>query len=218
MSQPGYVDVGGQRIDAAVTLWAAGVQASPLGKLLGVPTDKRGCVFVNRTLNPEGHPGNLRLRRPCPLRAERPSGPRRCPARHADGRSRRPHDRRRPRTTSRASRFIILTRATWPPSAASPRSPKSSGPSKPTGVAFPRGSPGSPSTFIFLIGFRNRLAVLSQWIWSYFTFTYGVRLIYGSQALPGWTDRSGAEIHPAGLQPASQSAQSQTPSKPAAAD
>ena len=34
----------------------------------------------------------------------------------------------------------------------------------------------------FLIGFRNRLAVLSQWVWSYFTFTYGVRLIYGSQA------------------------------------
>ena len=35
--QPGYVIAGGQRIDAAVTLWAAGVQASPLGKLLGVP-------------------------------------------------------------------------------------------------------------------------------------------------------------------------------------
>jgi NADH dehydrogenase len=46
----------------------------------------------------------------------------------------------------------------------------------------------------FLIGFRNRLAVLSQWIWSYFTFTYGVRLIYGSQALPGWTDKDGIEI------------------------
>ncbi|HTX77373.1 MAG TPA: hypothetical protein VMD29_14275, partial [Terracidiphilus sp.] len=44
----------------------------------------------------------------------------------------------------------------------------------------------------FLIGFRNRLAVLSQWIWSYFTFSSGVRLIYGSQALPGWTDKTGA--------------------------
>jgi NADH dehydrogenase len=47
----------------------------------------------------------------------------------------------------------------------------------------------------FLIGFRNRLAVLSQWIWSYFTFSYGVRLIYGSQALPGWTDRKGIEMY-----------------------
>ena len=34
---PGYVVAGGKRIDAVVTLWAAGVQASPLGKLLGVP-------------------------------------------------------------------------------------------------------------------------------------------------------------------------------------
>ena len=36
--QPGYVVAGGRRIDAVVTLWAAGVQASPLGKLLGVET------------------------------------------------------------------------------------------------------------------------------------------------------------------------------------
>ncbi len=39
-----------------VTLWAAGVQASPLGKLLGVPTDRRGCVMVDEHLNPPGHP------------------------------------------------------------------------------------------------------------------------------------------------------------------
>ncbi|MGB9147574.1 MAG: NAD(P)/FAD-dependent oxidoreductase, partial [Acidobacteriaceae bacterium] len=54
--QPGYVVANGQKIEAVVTLWAAGVQASPLGKMLGVATDKRGCVPVNATLNPEGHP------------------------------------------------------------------------------------------------------------------------------------------------------------------
>src|ERR1700761_1372758 len=54
--QPGYVMVGEERIDAVVTLWAAGVQASPLGKLLGVETDRRGCVFVDGHLNPPGHP------------------------------------------------------------------------------------------------------------------------------------------------------------------
>src|ERR1700677_860686 len=43
--QPGYVVVGGKRLDTVVTLWAAGVQASPLGKMLGVPTDKRGCAI-----------------------------------------------------------------------------------------------------------------------------------------------------------------------------
>src|SRR6185437_672201 len=31
---PGWVEAGGQRFDAVVTLWAAGVQASPLGKML----------------------------------------------------------------------------------------------------------------------------------------------------------------------------------------
>src|SRR3984885_3925661 len=36
--QPGYVMVGAERIDAVVTLWAAGVQASPLGKMLGGET------------------------------------------------------------------------------------------------------------------------------------------------------------------------------------
>ena len=40
----------------------------------------------------------------------------------------------------------------------------------------------------FLIGFRNRLIVMIQWAWSYFTYERGVRLITGDQTLPGWTD------------------------------
>ena len=54
--KPGYVMVGDERIDSVVTLWGAGVQASPLGKLLGVEADKRGAVMVNEYLNPAGHP------------------------------------------------------------------------------------------------------------------------------------------------------------------
>ena len=53
---PGWVETNNQRIDAAVILWAAGVQASPLGKMLGAPTDKRGCVIVDNNLNPPGLP------------------------------------------------------------------------------------------------------------------------------------------------------------------
>ncbi len=53
---PGWVEAGGQRIDSAVTLWAAGVQASPLGKLLGAPLDRRGCVIVDGRLSPKGLP------------------------------------------------------------------------------------------------------------------------------------------------------------------
>jgi NADH:ubiquinone reductase (H+-translocating) len=39
----------------------------------------------------------------------------------------------------------------------------------------------------FLIGFRNRVLVLIQWAWSYFTYERGARLITGSSNLPGWS-------------------------------
>ncbi len=57
---PGWVEANGQRIQAVVTLWAAGVQASPLGKMLGaqpgVELDRRGCVVVDEQLNPPDLP------------------------------------------------------------------------------------------------------------------------------------------------------------------
>jgi NADH:ubiquinone reductase (H+-translocating) len=41
---------------ASVIIWAAGVAASPLGKLLGAgEVDKRGCVTVDQCLNPADH-------------------------------------------------------------------------------------------------------------------------------------------------------------------
>lgn len=36
----------------------------------------------------------------------------------------------------------------------------------------------------FLIGFRNRLMVMLHWLWAYITFRQGVRLITGSTSLP----------------------------------
>jgi NADH dehydrogenase len=46
----------------------------------------------------------------------------------------------------------------------------------------------------FLIGFRNRIAVFSEWAWTYFTFTHGARLITGSQVLPGWSEQQGVHM------------------------
>jgi NADH dehydrogenase len=40
----------------------------------------------------------------------------------------------------------------------------------------------------FLIGFRNRIIVLVQWAWSYFTYERGARLITGDTHLPGWDE------------------------------
>jgi NADH dehydrogenase len=45
----------------------------------------------------------------------------------------------------------------------------------------------------FLIGFRNRLGVFRQWAWTYLTYSDGVRLITGSQELPGWDVQDGPE-------------------------
>ncbi|HEX5696838.1 MAG TPA: NAD(P)/FAD-dependent oxidoreductase, partial [Acidimicrobiia bacterium] len=46
----------GLRIDAGTVLWAAGVQASPLGEALGVETDRSGRVLVTEDLSVPGHP------------------------------------------------------------------------------------------------------------------------------------------------------------------
>jgi NADH dehydrogenase len=41
-----------------------------------------------------------------------------------------------------------------------------------------------------LIGFRNRLAVLSEWAWAYLTFQRRVRLITGERLSPADTSKS----------------------------
>ena len=53
--EPGKVKVGDEWIDCDVVLWATGVAASPIGKMLGVETDKAGRVFVEPDLTIPGH-------------------------------------------------------------------------------------------------------------------------------------------------------------------
>ncbi|HEV7717694.1 MAG TPA: NAD(P)/FAD-dependent oxidoreductase [Arsenicitalea sp.] len=47
---------GGQRLDAATILWAAGVQASPAAQWLGVEADRAGRIKVLPDLSVPGHP------------------------------------------------------------------------------------------------------------------------------------------------------------------
>jgi NADH dehydrogenase len=51
----GKVHVGGETIEAGTILWAAGVSASPLGAKLGVPLDRAGRVLVNDDLTVPGY-------------------------------------------------------------------------------------------------------------------------------------------------------------------
>ncbi|HEX4007524.1 MAG TPA: NAD(P)/FAD-dependent oxidoreductase [Acidobacteriaceae bacterium] len=189
---PGWVTVGDQRIEAAVVLWAAGVQASPLGKLLGAPTDKRGCVFVNATLNPPGHPeifvcGDLAhfeqdgqqvpgVAQPAMQMGDHVAG---MIAADLNRHPRKPFRYFDKGDMATIGRLAAVARIQWP--------------FKALWSGFPAWVAWLVVHIYFLIGFRNRLAVLSQWIWSYFTFSSGVRLIYGSQSLPGWTTKEGVD-------------------------
>jgi NADH:ubiquinone reductase (H+-translocating) len=50
------VYMGKERIEAKTVLWAAGVASSPLGRALGAPVDRAGRVLVESDLSVPGHP------------------------------------------------------------------------------------------------------------------------------------------------------------------
>ena len=52
----GGVQIGADKVPSATVLWAAGVAASGLGRTLGVPLDKAGRVIVEGDLSVAGHP------------------------------------------------------------------------------------------------------------------------------------------------------------------
>jgi NADH:ubiquinone reductase (H+-translocating) len=190
--QPGYVMVGDERIDAVVTLWAAGVQASPLGKLLGVETDRRGCVFVDGHLNPPGHPeificGDLAHVEQDGSQVPGVAQPAMQMGRYAakrigrlvaaslgsDGSGRdEPFRYFDKGDMATIGRHAAVANIQWP--------------FKGHWSGFPAWTTWLVVHIFFLIGFRNRLAVFFQWAWIYLTFSDGPRLITGSQELPGW--------------------------------
>ena len=188
--QPGYVIAGGRRVESVVTLWAAGVEASPLGKLLGFETDKRGCVVVNQTLNPPGHPEIF----VCGDLAHFEQDGRQVPGVAQPAMQMGDHVAKmiaedlqgKPRTAFRyfdkgdmatIGRAAAVAKIEWPFKAHL------------SGLA--AWVTWLTIHIFFLIGFRNRLAVLVDWVWNYFTFTHGARLITGSDRLPGWDRQEG---------------------------
>lgn len=185
---PGWVEANRERIESSVTLWAAGVQASPLGRLLGVPLDKRGCIQVDEHLNPPNMPeifilGDLAHFEQDGRQVPGVAQPAMQMGDHV-GRVITADLVKKPRPAFRyfdkgdmatIGRMAAVAKVEWP---------------------FKAHMSGLPAwlTWItvhifFLIGFRNRLSVFAAWIWTYFTFTRGARLITGDQYLPGWQDQ-----------------------------
>jgi NADH dehydrogenase len=188
---PGWVEAAGMRIHSVVTLWAAGVQASPLGRLLGAPLDHRGCVLVDDRLNPPGLPeifvlGDL---------AHVDQNGRQVPGVAQPAMQMGDHVGKvlaadlanQPRPAFRyfdkgdmatIGRMAAVAKVEWPIKAHW------------SGLA--AWVTWLTVHIFFLIGFRNRISVVAAWIWSYFTFTRGARLITGDQRLPGWQDQVAA--------------------------
>jgi NADH dehydrogenase len=189
--QPGYVMVGDERIDAVVTLWAAGVAASPLGRMLGFETDRKGCVLVDQYLNPKGHPeifvcgdlahvevnGKLLPGVAQPAMQMGAFAARRIGSlvgREAgsEGRDIRGFSYFDKGDMATIGRKRAIARVVWP---------------------FKADWSGLMAWLawlmvhvFFLIGFRSRIKVFLQWAWTYLTLRDGARLITGSQDLPGW--------------------------------
>ena len=191
---PGWVDTGGPkgigRIDAAVTLWAAGVQASPLGKLLGAPLDKRGGVLVDDQLNPPGLPdvfvlGDLAHFEQDGHQVPGVAQPAMQMGDHV-GRMIAADLARQ----DRARRSATSTRATWRPSAALPRSPRWSGRSRRTSADFLAWVTWADGAHLL----PDRIPQPAARSWPRgsgrtCTFSRGARLITGDLRLPGWQDQ-----------------------------
>jgi NADH dehydrogenase len=172
------VTIGAARIEARTVLWAAGVAASPAGQWIGAECDRVGRIKVNADLSVPGHPeifaiGDTALMidtvgKPLPgvapvakqqgvyvgqLIKARMKGGKVVPFRYRNYGNLA--------TIGRKAAVIDF------------------------GWIHLRGFVAwviwSVAHIFFLIGFRNRLTVALDWLWAYFTFQRGARLITGSR-------------------------------------
>lgn len=182
--------LGDERIYAGTVLWAAGVAASPIAKSLGVPLDPAGRVRVEPDLAIPGHKeifvvGDLAYfeqdGRPVPGVAQAAIQQGRSAAQSiVGGLSGRPYRLFRYRDKG------MLAAIGRSYSVANLRHLKLSG--------FIAWAVWAFVHISFLIGFRNRLVVMIEWSWRYFTWDRGARLITGSNPVlvePRHTDWSG---------------------------
>ena len=198
--KPGYVMVGDERISSVCTLWAAGVQASPLGTLLGAETDKRGCVLVDEHLNPKNMP-NVFI---CGDLAHFEQGGKQVPGvaqpamQMGDYVARRIGQLISGKLSSKG--FSYFDKGDMATIGRAAAVAKIQWPFKGHWSGFPAWLAWLVVHIFFLIGFRNRFAVFRQWAWTYLTFQGGARLITGSQVLVGWDEQLAehtSEMNPA---------------------
>ncbi|MEO8635096.1 MAG: NAD(P)/FAD-dependent oxidoreductase [Gemmatimonadales bacterium] len=180
--RPGLVIAGGWTIPTQTVVWAAGNVASPLTRTLGVPLDRAGRVLVEPDCTIPGHPEVFVLgdaaafadRREgilpgtCPVAVQMGSFTARTIRGDLAGRPRRPFvywDKGQLAVIGRGHAVADI----W-------------------NVHFGGFFAWLTWVFVhifFLIGFRNRVRVMLEWGWSYFTYQRGARLILGNWSATG---------------------------------
>ncbi len=171
------VDINQDALMARTIVWAAGNKASPLAAMLGGETDRPGRVKINRDLTVPGHPeiqaigdmASTTFNGGKPVPGVSPAAIQ--AGRHAAKNIIRMVKGQKP---VEWEYFDKGSMATIGRNAAVAEI----GPFKLQG--FLAWSAWVFVHLMFLIGFRNRSAVFLQWIWAYFTYGKGARLISGS--------------------------------------
>ncbi len=173
-------NAGDQHLSAETVLWAAGVAASPLAKSLGVPLDRAGRATPTPTLALAEHPEIFVVGDLCAFTQDGKPLPGVAQVAMQQG--------------TRAAENILRAIANRP---LEPFRYKNYGNMATIG----RGSavadigPVKASGFLawlfwlclhifWLIGFRNRFAVMGEWAWAYITFQRRIRLITGEKLWP----------------------------------
>jgi len=170
-----------QRIDAHTVLWAAGVAASPLAQSLGVPLDRVGRVSAEPTLQVPGHPAIFVVGDLCALKQDDKLLPGVAQVAMQEG----AHAARNVLRGIKGEALLPFRYHDYGTMAVIGR-----------GSAVADIGPVKASGFFawlfwlflhifWLIGFRNRFAVITEWAWSYLTLQRRVRLITGERLPSG---------------------------------
>lgn len=177
--ESGRVKVGDEWYECDVVLWATGVAASPIGKALGVETDKAGRVFVESDLSIPGDKSVFVIGDMASLKqADGTPVPGVSPAAMQMGELAAKNILNDIKGSPRAD-FVYKDKGSL----------ATIGKSK--AIADIKGWHFSGFVawmlwlmvhILFLIGFRNRLSVLAAWLWAYLTRGRSSLLITGSAA------------------------------------
>ena len=167
------VQMGGDRIAARTVVWAAGVAASPLGATLGLPMDRVGRVIVEENLSLPGHPDVTVVGDLAALPWHRPAVPGTAPAAKQMG--------------AHVAKNILRQLAGKPAEKFRYRdygTLATIGRNAAVAVFGKLQLSGYPAWLLwllahifFLIGFRNRIVVMIDWAWSYWTFERHARIV-----------------------------------------